>query len=113
MPERIASEGEICPGDGLQRHAKAPAALTAVDNKRVRNASVSNASSSRARTFGQTLREMRRKAGVSQDDLAQRSGVDRSAISNYERGRREPNLRTIVKLARALDVEPAFLLRDL
>jgi transcriptional regulator with XRE-family HTH domain len=79
----------------------------------VRNTRVSAASSSRARTFGQTLRDTRRQARVSQDDLAQRSGVDRSAISNYERGRREPNLRTIVKLARALDVEPASLLRDL
>ncbi|MGN6373767.1 MAG: helix-turn-helix domain-containing protein [Solirubrobacteraceae bacterium] len=79
----------------------------------MRNTRVSNASSSRARTFGQTLRDTRRQAQVSQDDLAQRSGVDRSAISNYERGRREPNLRTIVKLARALDVEPASLLRDL
>jgi transcriptional regulator with XRE-family HTH domain len=39
--------------------------------------------------------------------------VDRSAISNYERGTREPNLRTIVRLARALDVTPASLLRDL
>jgi transcriptional regulator with XRE-family HTH domain len=59
------------------------------------------------------LRDARRKACASQDDLAERSGVDRSAISNYERGRREPNLRTIVKLARALEVEPASLLRDL
>lgn len=79
----------------------------------MRNTSVSNGSSSRARTFGQTLRNARRQACVSQDDLAQRSGVDRSAISNYERGRREPNLRTIVKLARALDMAPASLLRDL
>jgi transcriptional regulator with XRE-family HTH domain len=45
--------------------------------------------------------------------LARVSGVDRSAISNYERGMREPNLRTIVKLARALDVSPSSLLRDL
>jgi transcriptional regulator with XRE-family HTH domain len=79
----------------------------------VRNTRVSNGSSSRARTFGQTLRDTRRQARVSQEDLAQSSGVDRSAISNYERGRREPNLRTIVKLARALGVEPASLLRDL
>lgn len=75
--------------------------------------SVSDASSSRARTFGETLRKTRRAEKVSQDDLARRSGVDRSAISNYERGMREPNLRTIVKLARALDISPSSLLRDL
>lgn len=89
------------------------ATLSRVDNTRVRNTSVSENSSSRARTFGHTLRETRRQTGVSQDDLARLSGVDRSAISNYERGRREPNLRTIVKLARAMNVSPSSLLRDL
>lgn len=84
-----------------------------VDNKRVGNRAVPNGSTSRARTFGHTLRTARRTAGVSQDELARLSGVDRSAISNYERGTREPNLRTIVRLARALDVAPALLLRDL
>jgi transcriptional regulator with XRE-family HTH domain len=67
----------------------------------------------RTRTFGQNLRETRRRAGVSQDDLARVSGVDRTAISTYERGRREPNLRTIVRLARALRVRPGELLRQL
>lgn len=86
---------------------------TAVDNTRVRNVGVSEGSWSRARTFGDTLRKTRRADGVSQDDLARRSGVDRSAISNYERGMREPNLRTIVKLANALSVHPSALLRDL
>jgi transcriptional regulator with XRE-family HTH domain len=67
----------------------------------------------RAVAFGQNLRESRRDGKVSQEDLARRSGVDRTAISTYERGRREPNLRTIVKLARALGVAPADLLRGL
>lgn len=67
----------------------------------------------RAVAFGQNLREARRAAKVSQEDLSRDSGVDRTAISTYERGRREPNLRTIVKLARALKVEPAELLRGL
>jgi transcriptional regulator with XRE-family HTH domain len=67
----------------------------------------------RAVAFGQNLREARRRAKVSQENLSRNSGVDRTAISTYERGRREPNLRTIVKLARALSVEPAELLRGL
>jgi DNA-binding XRE family transcriptional regulator len=95
------------------RHTPPPGGPRSVDNTRVRNTSVSKGSSSRGRTFGHSLRETRRKGAVSQDDLARLSGVDRSAISNYERGRREPNLRTIVKLARALKVPPATLLRDL
>jgi predicted transcriptional regulator len=87
--------------------------VVSVDNTRVRNTSVSDGSPSRARTFGHTLRETRRSVSVSQDDLARLSGVDSSAISNYERGQREPNLRTIVKLAPTLDVAPAALLGDL
>lgn len=67
----------------------------------------------RSIVFGQNLRAARRAAKVSQEDLSRDSGVDRTAISTYERGRREPNLRTIVKLARALNVEPAELLRGL
>ncbi len=67
----------------------------------------------RAVAFGQNLREARRRAKVSQEDLSHQSGVDRTAISTYERGRREPNLRTIVKLARALGVAPADLLQGL
>lgn len=96
------------------RRERAPVeARRRVDNTRVRNTNVSENNFSRARTFGHTLRETRRQTNVSQDDLARLSGVDRSAISNYERGRREPNLRTIVKLARAMNVSPSSLLRDL
>lgn len=124
-------DAETCrPGAGAQQTA-----TRSVDNTRVRNTSVpvssrtarkakgtpakartdpaARDSGSRARTFGETLRKTRRKTGVSQDDLAHISGVDRSAISNYERGQREPNLRTIVRLARALEVHPTTLLRDL
>lgn len=107
-----------------------------VDNARVRNTNVSGGrasasgnrpslvghsvrrtsvpgKASRARTFGETLRKIRLEQGASQDDLSRLSGVDRSAISNYERGLREPNLRSIVRLARALKIDPAALLRDL
>jgi transcriptional regulator with XRE-family HTH domain len=67
----------------------------------------------RPNTFGQNLRVARRRKGISQDDLARGSGVDRTAISTYERGRREPNLRTIVRLAQALEIAPAELLRHM
>ena len=36
--------------------------------------------------------------------------MDRAAISVFEHGRRDPNLRTVLKLARALGVPPAMLL---
>jgi transcriptional regulator with XRE-family HTH domain len=67
----------------------------------------------RARAFGENLRDARREAELSQDELAGRADVDRAAISTYEHGRREPNLRTIVKLAHALRVPVGTLVRDL
>jgi len=60
--------------------------------------------------FGENLRASRTGAGLSQEALAYEAVVDRAAISVYERGRREPNLRTILKLARALGLSPVALL---
>lgn len=64
-----------------------------------------------ARRLGANLGWARRRAKVSQETLALEASVDRAAISVYEHGRREPNLRTILKLASALDVPAAMLLR--
>lgn len=60
--------------------------------------------------FGVNLRAARKAAGLSQEALAYEAEVDRAAISVYERGGREPNLRTLLKLARALELSPVALL---
>jgi transcriptional regulator with XRE-family HTH domain len=60
--------------------------------------------------FGANLRAARKEAGLSQETLAYEAEVDRAAISVYERGGREPNLRTVLKLARALHLSPVALL---
>lgn len=60
--------------------------------------------------FGVNLRAARKQAGLSQEALAYEAEVDRAAISVYERGRRGPNLRTVLKLARALQLSPVALL---
>lgn len=62
------------------------------------------------RRFGANLRWARARAGISQERLALDAKVDRAAISVYENGGREPNLRTVLKLARKLEVRPALLL---
>lgn len=59
--------------------------------------------------FGANLRAARKGAGLSQEALAYEAEVDRAAISVYERGGREPNLRTVLKLARALQLNPVAL----
>lgn len=60
--------------------------------------------------FGANLRAARKGFGLSQEALAYEAEVDRAAISVYERGGREPNLRTVLKLARALRLSPVALL---
>jgi transcriptional regulator with XRE-family HTH domain len=62
--------------------------------------------------FGERVRELRKAGGLSQDKLADRAGLDRTHISLIERGQRSVRLETIQKLAEALGVEPADLLKS-
>lgn len=56
--------------------------------------------------FGLVLRECRASAGISQEELALRAGLDRTYISLLERGRRQPTLTTLFALAGILGVSP-------
>jgi DNA-binding XRE family transcriptional regulator len=53
-------------------------------------------------TFGERLQQLREKAGLTQERLAEVSGVNVWTIRNYEQGRREPNLKVAIDLARAI-----------
>ena len=52
----------------------------------------------------------RKKAGLSQEDLAFRADLHRTEVSLIERGLREPRLETFLKLSRGLGVKPATLI---
>ncbi len=54
--------------------------------------------------FGKKLREVRLKKKLSQGDIARTLDVHRSYISGLERGRRNPSLVTVQKIAKALGV---------
>ncbi len=45
--------------------------------------------------FSDTLTHLRRKAGLSQQQLADGTGLSRSAIGMYETGKREPDIDTL------------------
>ncbi len=62
-------------------------------------------------SFGARVRELRRARGVSQEALADEAGLDRTYVSSVERGHRNISLLNIHRLAGALGVEPAELLR--
>ncbi len=56
--------------------------------------------------FGQKLRNLREKQKISQGNLSKITGLHRTYISGIERGIRNPSLKNIHKLARALKVGP-------
>src|SRR4030095_13585471 len=64
------------------------------------------------RTFGQRLRATRIKAGYSQSDLEEISGIPKARLSRYENGHVAPSIQTLERLARALEVSEASLLGD-
>lgn len=62
--------------------------------------------------FGAVLKKARKEAGVSQDQLAFDSNLDRTYISLLERGLRQPSLSTIFSLAEGLKYQPYRLVED-
>jgi transcriptional regulator with XRE-family HTH domain len=62
-------------------------------------------------TSGEQLRELRRRAGLTQAEVASRTGVVTSVLSAYERGRREPGADTFLRIAAAVGFEPTWVRR--
>lgn len=60
--------------------------------------------------FGARVRERRKKADLSQDDLAAAAKVSRTSVVNIERGRQGVSIGTLYRLANALACNPADLL---
>ncbi|MGN6579850.1 MAG: helix-turn-helix domain-containing protein [Bordetella sp.] len=59
-----------------------------------------------ATAFGRVLRQLRKKAGLTQEQLGFEAHLERNYISMLERGERQPSLSTVFKLAKPLHVEP-------
>ena len=62
--------------------------------------------------IGLKIREIRKNKGLTQEDLAQRSGVAQSAISYIERQGKQPNIDTIIRIANTLGVSIADILGE-
>jgi transcriptional regulator with XRE-family HTH domain len=61
--------------------------------------------------LGRNVRTARQARGMSQEQLAFEAEMKRSYVSDLERGTRNPSVRALGRLAKALDMEPAELLR--
>lgn len=60
--------------------------------------------------LGKNLRAARQGLGLTQEEVAERSGVQAGEISRIERGLRDPKVSTLEKLASALNLRPGQLL---
>lgn len=56
--------------------------------------------------FGERVREIRKARGLSQEKLAELSGLDRTYISDVERGERNIGLLNIIRIVDALSTNP-------
>ena len=60
--------------------------------------------------LGQNVRQLREAKGWSQEDYADRAGIHRTYVSDIERGRRNPTITVVEKLAGPFGVPPGSLL---
>ena len=60
--------------------------------------------------LGVNVRHHRKLKGMSQERLALDAGMERSYVSDLERGTRNPSVRALGRLAEALGIEPQLLL---
>ena len=60
--------------------------------------------------FGRAVRQCREKLEISQEDLGFEADLDRTYISGIERGVRNPTLKTIRRIAKALGTRPSRLI---
>ncbi len=61
--------------------------------------------------FGSTLKQVRTKAGITQQSLAFDCDLDRTYISLLERGLRQPTIKTVFTLSECLNIKPSRLIK--
>lgn len=64
------------------------------------------------RVFAKRLRQIRQLRGLSQEALAEVSGLHRTYVGSVERGERNVSIDNMERLAKALEVDMAELLKD-
>ena len=54
--------------------------------------------------IGRNILYFRQQQGLTQQQLADALGINKMAISNYEKGKRQPNIETVKVICKALDI---------
>ena len=63
-------------------------------------------------TLGRIVYRQRMELGISQEDLADQVGLDRTYVSGIERGIRNPTFLVLLRLAQVLGVSPARFMEE-
>ena len=63
--------------------------------------------------IGRWLHDQRKKKGLFQQEVADRMGCTKMAVSNWESGKRTIYAETLLQYCDAIGVDPALLLEDL
>jgi transcriptional regulator with XRE-family HTH domain len=62
--------------------------------------------------IGETIKRLREKIGISQEELAHRSKLNRSYLSDLETNKKQPSLYTFFALAKGLGIDQEKLLME-
>ena len=83
------------------------------DESLVRRDSIPAQANDVSSRFGRRLRELRRQKELTQSDMAKKFGIDRSYISDVERGRKSISLSLLEVIALGLQISLSDLFRDI
>lgn len=64
-------------------------------------------------SFGQSVAKNRRAKGFSQEALAEKADLDRTYLSDIERGVRNPGIKNVILIAKALGITPSDLMKGI
>lgn len=71
------------------------------------------ANDERCTILGSSIKKLREQKKITQESLAERADIHTSYIGQIERGLRYPSLKVLFKIADALNIKPAELLKDI
>ena len=66
-----------------------------------------------SKLIGKVIQEYRKKSGLSQEVLSGLADLDRTHYSKIERGERIPTIATLFKIAHAIEVSPADIIKTI